>query len=293
MSTHQFAVYRKKKESDPIYGRADSLSAKEEPDHVTVEDYIEIYSHACTDSDSALQIRKNLDKRLPDSIGTLQEGDVIVLNHAGIVTSYYVELDRLRVLPEFIRLHPKNAAIDMDTSDFKIPGMGDELWSACDSIIIDGEQFFLMENCRFRKDAAMPVLDAYGRLVVAQSFHGFSPDVIDQIRQNRDQTVNSGKNAQKKMGREGEKNFLEGAKNPLISRYVKYQNAISRAENKNSGDLAFGHSVQKSKSKHRRLNPGMKKAEGVGKREPSQRTSVLFRLRQKQAILAGKHSDSF
>ena len=124
MSTHQFAVYRKKKESDPIYGRADSLSAKEEPDHVTVEDYIEIYSHACTDSDSALQIRKNLDKRLPDSIGTLQEGDVIVLNHAGIVTSYYVELDRLRVLPEFIRLHPKNAAIDMDTSDFKIPGMG-------------------------------------------------------------------------------------------------------------------------------------------------------------------------
>ena len=274
MNLHQYAVYRKKERFSLIEekGQMDSNQMDVE---VHMEDFREIYSHACEEQDTAFAIRKYLEAELPNDLGMLQTGDVIVVNHDGIVISYYVEQDRLRIVPEFIRLQPEDASVHPDTKDFKIAGMGEETWSVCDSIIIDGEQFYLMENSRFREAAAMPVLDAYGKLVLRQTFDGFSPDVIGQIRKNRE---SAGFHMEVLPV---ESDNPELGKKALLSRYADYHHMIGRTMQKKKADPFPGHSAQ---------TQGAGVAEDMcGHNGSGPRMSVLLRLRQKQNEIAGKH----
>ena len=53
---------------------------------------------------------------------------------------------------------------------------------AADDVIIDGRQFFLMEHQEYHRQAAMVVLDSYGRKV-AECIHGFDREVKQKIHE--------------------------------------------------------------------------------------------------------------
>ena len=272
MSIHQYAIYRRK---EPEGGSREDYG-------VHIEDYRAVYTHTCEEKDSALSIRKALEREPLDQPAALLAGDVLVLNHDGVVISYYVEQDRLRIVPEFIQIPPKENFVHPETKDYRIAGMGEEKWSVCDTIIIDGEQFFLMESNRFRKAAAMPILDAYGKVMIRQSFHGFSPDVIDQIRRKRREMAGSELRIQSST-RQGEKSSSSETGN-LLLRYAKYQKTLLRGTSP-SKEKKVSRSGQK-KPEQQSLKTGSKR---VGKKNLAQRESVLLRLRQKQAEIAKKY----
>ena len=73
-----------------------------------------------------------------------------MMNKAGVVSSYYVEKDRLITLAGFLRLNTSGSLVSMGTTGFKIDGKPGT-WLACDDTIVDGKQFFLMQNEQMKK----------------------------------------------------------------------------------------------------------------------------------------------
>lgn len=69
----------------------------------------------------------------------------IVVNRAGMVTSYFVDLETLIPVPGFIQLSDPDAVIHADTVDYKIENHNGN-WRSVDYLIFDGKQYFLMEN---------------------------------------------------------------------------------------------------------------------------------------------------
>ena len=57
------------------------------------------------------------------------------------------------------------------------------MWLAEDMILVDGRPFFLLQHQDFGNDAAFAVVDEYGNQAAADSYDGFTDDVIQQIRQ--------------------------------------------------------------------------------------------------------------
>lgn len=106
--------------------------------------------------------------------------DVLVLNRSGEISCYYVNEDAPRRITGFIRLNPSGTLVTLDTRDYKIEGYEGN-WMAADDMIIDGRQFFLMEHQEFHRQAAMIVLDSYGRKVVEECKEGFNQEVKDKI----------------------------------------------------------------------------------------------------------------
>lgn len=106
--------------------------------------------------------------------------DVLVLNRSGEISCYYVNEDAPRRITGFIRLNPSGTLVTLDTRDYKIEGYEGN-WMAADDMIIDGRQFFLMEHQEFQRQAAMIILDSYGRKVVEECKEGFNQEVKDKI----------------------------------------------------------------------------------------------------------------
>lgn len=147
------------------------------------EYYEQKYLGRIRSGETPTDIRRRLNRQPPRSFGghAVSVSDVLALNQAGEVTSYYVEPEGFVTLAGFIRLGSSGALISYGTTDFHIEGK-EGSWLAYDSIIIDGREFFLMEHTTYGAEAANVVLDAEGNLVVDQVFHGFDEAVKQQIR---------------------------------------------------------------------------------------------------------------
>lgn len=135
-------------------------------------------------ADTPGSIRERFDRQPPRKFHghSISVSDVLVLNHAGEVTAYYVEREGFTVIAGFIRNGSSGALISCDTTDFHIEGK-EGSWLSYDSIIIDGKEFFLMEHTTYGKEAANVVLDEDGKVVVEQVYHGFDETVKKQIRE--------------------------------------------------------------------------------------------------------------
>ena len=107
--------------------------------------------------------------------------DVLVVNQGGELSCFYVNEEYPRRITGFIRLQTSGAVISLDTRDYMIDGYGGN-WMAADAVIIDGRQFFLMEHQEYHRQAAMVVLDSYGRKVV-ECIHGFDREVKQKIHE--------------------------------------------------------------------------------------------------------------
>lgn len=185
MEINQFALYQLKNipENRKIRYRS-YKTLREQHIPVRYENYEQAYLGRMKKGDTPDIIRRRLGEHPPgkSACHSLSVSDVLVLNSGGEITAYYVEKEGFVVLAGFLRLGSSGALISYDTTDFHIEGK-EGSWLAYDSIIIEGQEFFLMEHTVYGAQAANVVLDSEGKLVADNVFHGFDETVKQQIRE--------------------------------------------------------------------------------------------------------------
>lgn len=156
MKLNQFAVYQLKQDAQ---GRKLAFrsyqSIKEQGIAVRVEYYDQVYLTTALPHDTIEAIWKRLSLKMPKNFKGYHSpstSDVIVYNHEGTVSAYYIDKERLVPIAGFIRLHSSSTMVSMETTDFHVEGKKGN-WIAADEIIIDGRQFFLMESDTYKNSA--------------------------------------------------------------------------------------------------------------------------------------------
>lgn len=76
--------------------------------------------------------------------------DVLVLNHEGEISCFYLSDDHPRRISGFISMDTTGGVLSVDTRDYKINGYSGN-WRVTDYIIIDGKQFYLLEHQELMK----------------------------------------------------------------------------------------------------------------------------------------------
>ena len=184
MKLNQFAVYQLKQDAQ---GRKLAFrsyqSLKEQGIAVRVEYYDQVYLTTALPHDTVESIWKRLSLKTPKNFKgyhSLSISDVLVYNHEGIASAYYIDKERLVPIAGFIRLHSSSTMVSMETTDFHVEGKKGN-WIAADEIIIDGRQFFLMESDAYKNAAQYLVVSQEGE-IVSQESRGFDEQTIQQIR---------------------------------------------------------------------------------------------------------------
>ena len=108
--------------------------------------------------------------------------DVLVLNHEGEISCFYLSDDHPRRISGFISMGTTGSVLSVDTKDYKIDGYSGN-WRVTDYIIIDGKQFYLLEHQEFREQAARIILDSYGKYVAETGIRGFDEIAKQKIRE--------------------------------------------------------------------------------------------------------------
>lgn len=185
IAINQFAIYQLKDipENRDIRFRS-YKTLRENKSQIHCDNYKQRYIGRLVSGDTPESIRLRLKKQTPRTFTghSISVSDVIILNEAGVVTSYYVERDGFTVIHGFIRNISSSAIISLDTTDFCIAGK-EGTWLAFDNIAINGKEFFLMEHTTYGSDAANVVLDKTGKLIVDHVCHGFDGEVQERIKE--------------------------------------------------------------------------------------------------------------
>lgn len=108
--------------------------------------------------------------------------DVLVLNRNGEINCYYVDENYPQYLAGFIRINTSGTLITMDTENYQIDGKNGN-WMATDTIVIDGEQFYLMEHQKYGNQAQGVILDAYGKMIIEECERGFDEATKQKIHE--------------------------------------------------------------------------------------------------------------
>ncbi len=184
MKLHQFAIYQL--EVTPENRSLQFRSWADVQKHnlqVRVENYKQAYLGMALPNDTPDAIWKRFRDKPPKKFAgrAISVSDVIVYNKDGVTTSYYVDREQLFVIAGFIRLNSSGMLVTIDTRDFQVEGVNGN-WIATEEIIVDGKQFFLLQNEKFGKDAAFLVVSAEGKVVADDCYHGFDESMIQRIK---------------------------------------------------------------------------------------------------------------
>lgn len=261
MNVNQFAVYQVKEDAAYRHLRFRSYDELlQNGFRVDVANYQEVYLSQMAPGDTAEIIAQRFRTKLPRSFKghTISVSDVIVMNRAGEVSSYFVDKGKLIALADFLRLYSSGTLVSMDTRDYRIEGKPGT-WLACDDVIVDGNQFFLMQNEQMKNAAACAVVDENGKLVV-DAAQKFDEDTLHQINEHLHppQAVQQ-----------------EPAKKPPLE---TWQKAFENGEYLRAAEMTEEQSYSFIDGRINNLPP---KKEKEGKRP-----SVLKRLHEKQAAIA-------
>ncbi|MCD7804479.1 MAG: YodL domain-containing protein [Oscillospiraceae bacterium] len=184
MNINQFAVYQVKMGAEFRTLRFRPYSELQEKNlRVDVSNYEQVYLSQMSPDDSVQTIRKRLEEKIPKSFKghSISVSDVIVMNKAGVVSAYYVDRDKLIAIAGFLRLNSSSSLVSMETTAFKIDGKPGT-WLACDGTIVDGKQFFLMQNEQMKNSAVCVIVNDVGKVVVHEAGK-FDESAIQKIRE--------------------------------------------------------------------------------------------------------------
>ena len=280
MEANQFAVYQLKNipENRQIRFRPYS-TLQEKGIQIQYKDYEQVYLARMQPEDGPGQIRRRFNKKLPRTFHghSISVSDVLVLNNAGVVTSYYVEKEGFTVIAGFIRKSSSGALVSFDTAHFHIEGK-EGSWLAFDSMIVDGRQFFLMEHETYGKDAAWVVLDEDGKLIVDNVYQGFNQTVLQQI-QDYINPPQLAKEPEKPEMTVGQAAAPSGATAPSLSSQGK-QSLENWQKYMENGE--YLRSIESGEEQNYSFIDGNKNND----KKKNGRVSVLKKLRQKQAEIA-------
>ena len=263
MNVNQFAVYQVKEGAAYRHLRFRSYDELlQNGFRVDVANYQPVYLSQMALGDTAETIVQRFRTKLPRSFKghIISVSDVIVMNRAGEVSSYFVDKGKLIALADFLRLNSSGTLVSMDTRDYRIEGKPGT-WLACDDVIVDGRRFFLMQNEQMKNAAAYAVVDESGKLIV-DTAQKFDEDVLRLIREHLHppQPVHQ-----------------EQAKQPPME---NRQKAFENGEYLRAAEMTEEQNYSFIDGRINNLPPKRQKA--------GQRPSVLKRLHEKQAAIAAR-----
>lgn len=185
MNLHQFAIYQLEETAENRLLRFRSWAdVQKQKIQVRVENYKQVHLGTALPNDTPQSIWMRFRDHPPKNFKgrAVSVSDVLVYHKDGIVISYYVDKEQLFMLAGFIRINSSGTLITMDTRDYQTEGKSGN-WIATDEIIVDGEQFFLMQSEQFGKDAAFLVVSAEGKIIADDCYQGFDETMLQRIRE--------------------------------------------------------------------------------------------------------------
>ena len=185
MNIDQFAIYQLKSipENRTIRFRS-YQELRDKGIKVQCENYEQTYLGMMQPGDTPAGIRSRFHEKRPRNFKghSISASDIFVLNRSGVVTSYYVEKEGFTEIAGFFSGTPSGTPVTIQTDHLKVDGK-EGTWVACDSVLVDGIEFFLMEHETYGGEAANIIVDKDGRLVVDGVTKGVNETVQEQIRE--------------------------------------------------------------------------------------------------------------
>ena len=208
--------------------------------------------------------------------------DVLVLNRNGEINCYYVDENYPQYLAGFIRINTSGTLITMNTENYQIDGKNGN-WMATDTIVIDGEQFYLMEHQKYGNQAQGVILDAYGKMIIEECERGFDEATKQKIHEYIQQHIPQ--NPVYQIRRQNHQRLEHYQKYYLNGTYERSRESGTEA----NYDMVDGM-VNNQKNPAKVSNPQMNKKRSQNQRDhvPKKRRSVIKRLREKQIAIAVK-----
>lgn len=261
MKNSQFAVYRVDRNTPgKDLWKKTYEQVRAEQRRIGIEYYRQLFLERMEPEEKAMDVWKRIRDRTEIS-------DVLVFNRMGEVSCFYVDEDTLQRITGFIRINPSGAVVTLDTKDYQIEGI-EGRWMTADDLIIDGRQFFLMEHQKFHRQAAMVILDAYGRKIVEGCKNGFDQKTKQKIHEYVQSHPGGGRDSKR---------------TPFLVRmepWRKYFENGTYERGRESG-LEVNYSQIDGCVNNQKYDPGKAAAPKKKKRE-----SVIRKLRKKQIAIA-------
>lgn len=295
---NQFAVYQMKQTPETRQMRFRPYQTLQEKGiRIRPEDYEQVYSGNLYPQDTPEEIRERLDRQPPRSFAghSISVSDVLVLNRAGTVISYYVEKNGFTVIGDFIKKESSSSgpAVSIDTVNFQIEGKAGS-WLAFDSIRMEREEFFLMEHETYGKEAAWVVVDGAGKLAVDNVRNGFDQEVKKKLEeylhpiQAEEERPEETRKQPDPAGQENPQPYQEEdrTEKPRLDNWQKY---MENGEYLRSAEISGEQNYNMIDG---RKNNGYKTTTSINSlpkpKKPQGRQSVLAKLHKKQAEIAGR-----
>lgn len=183
---NQFSVYRLRRDTRETRTRRHQSYAylKQYGLPVRSDFYDQLYLSEFDQEQTEMELRRQLEKDLPaDASGdTLAVGGVLAITREGFTEAFYVDKQSLVPLKGFFHVASSSGLLTMDTKDYQIEGRAGN-WFAAEETWIDGRHFLLMQSQKHGTNAAYAVLDSRGNLAAEDTYKGFTPETIRQIRE--------------------------------------------------------------------------------------------------------------
>ena len=276
MKLNQFAVYRVNQQTEgKVLWHLPYQEAIRQNVPIRVESYRLISIQPMQEEETVSDIWKRIKKECEVS-------DVLALNRNGEINCYYVDETYPQYLAGFIRINTSGTLITMDTENYQIDGKNGN-WMATDTIIIDGEQFYLMEHQKYGNQARGVVLNAYGKMIVEECKQGFDEQTKQKIHEYIQQHA-----PQNQIHQIRRQNQLR------LEHYQKYYQNGTYERSRESGTEANYDMVdglvnnQKNPAKVSDIQKNKKRSQNQRDHVPKKRRSVIKRLREKQIAIAVK-----
>lgn len=271
---NQFAVYQMKQTPETRQMRFRSYQTLQEKGiRIRQEDYEQIYVGNLYPQDTPESIKERFDRQPPRSFAghSISVSDVLVLNRAGTVISYYVEKKGFTVIEDFIKKKSSSSgsAVSIDTVNFQIEGKAGN-WLAFDSIRLEGQEFFLMEHETYGKEAAWVVVDGAGKLAVDNVRNGFDQEIKKKLEEYLHPIQTEDDRADK----------------PRLDNWQKYMENGEYLRSTEIGEEQNYNMIDGRKNNGYKAPPD--RTSILSPKKPQGRQSVLAKLHKKQAEISGR-----
>ena len=236
---------------------------------VHVSNYAAVMKESLDGTETVKEIRGKLEKGASkNSDGNdahqseiLRVGDVIAVTKEGLTLAYYVDPNRLILLPDFFSQPSSASLIALDTTGYMIEGRKGS-WMTADSAMIDGKIYYLMLSEEYGREAPYVIIDDRG-VVMTTDAQGFTDDSISRIRE-----------AARKLELSREADAIASGRNDL----PHLENWQKRYEN---GE--YLRSAEMSTEQNYNMIDGM--INNVAADDTGQRRSILERLSEKKGAV--------
>lgn len=158
--------------------------------HIREYDYTLIAKETLSGNETVKELRDRLENAAADIIDAapsmvLRIGDVIAVTKEGLTLAYYVDPNRLILLPDFFSQPSSAALISLDTTGYLLEGRKGS-WMSADAAMIDGKMYYLLLSESYGRKAPYVIVNDTGTVMTTDK-QGFTNDCISRIRETESQ----------------------------------------------------------------------------------------------------------